>query len=46
MTYPNTQQGRSQKIAYVEFGDEETMKLGLEKNNEVMRRSSSLIPEL
>lgn len=35
VTYPNTQQGRSQKIAYVEFGDEETMKVGLEKNNEV-----------
>ncbi|KAH7921711.1 hypothetical protein BV22DRAFT_1038311 [Leucogyrophana mollusca] len=25
-------QGRAQKLAYVEFGDEETMKVGLEKN--------------
>lgn len=35
VTYPHTLQGRSQRIVYVEFGDEETMKVGLEKNNEV-----------
>jgi hypothetical protein len=27
--------GRDRKIAYVEFGDEETMKAGLEKHKEV-----------
>ncbi|KIJ19781.1 hypothetical protein PAXINDRAFT_29014, partial [Paxillus involutus ATCC 200175] len=31
---PHNQSGRTQKIAYVEFGDEDTMKAGLEKHNE------------
>jgi len=39
VSYPHTPQGRSQKIAYVEFGDEETMKVGLEKNNEKINES-------
>ncbi|KAF9224429.1 hypothetical protein BS17DRAFT_779778 [Gyrodon lividus] len=38
--YPYTQPGRSQKIAYVEFGDEDAMKAGLEKNNEKINDSS------
>lgn len=35
MTFPNTYGGRNQKIAYVEFGDEEAMKAGLTKHAEV-----------
>ncbi|TFY50474.1 hypothetical protein EVG20_g11496, partial [Dentipellis fragilis] len=34
VNYPNSFQGRQQKIAYVEFGDEEAMKAGLEKHAE------------
>lgn len=35
VTFPNTIAGRDHKIAYVEFGDEEAMKAGLEKHVEV-----------
>ncbi|KAL1747796.1 hypothetical protein HDZ31DRAFT_31203 [Schizophyllum fasciatum] len=33
--YPGTATGRAQKIIYIEFGDEEAMKAGLERNGEV-----------
>jgi hypothetical protein len=33
--FPGPLNGRDRKIAYVEFGDEETMKAGLEKHKEV-----------
>lgn len=35
MTYPNNFAGKQFKMAYVEFGDEEAMKAGLEKHAEV-----------
>lgn len=35
MNYPNNFAGKNQKIAYVEFGDEEAMKAGMEKHAEV-----------
>jgi hypothetical protein len=33
--FPGPLNGRDRKIAYVEFGDEEAMKAGLEKHAEV-----------
>ncbi|KAF9242953.1 hypothetical protein BU15DRAFT_72608 [Melanogaster broomeanus] len=39
VNYPQTQQGRNQRLAYVEFGDEDAMKAGLEKNNEKINES-------
>lgn len=36
MTIPPPFPGRNQRIAYVEFGDEEAMKAGLEKHAEVL----------
>ncbi|KAJ3856184.1 hypothetical protein EV368DRAFT_32987 [Lentinula lateritia] len=42
--FPNTTgAGRAQKLAYVEFGDEETMKRGLERSGQSLNGS---IPEL
>jgi hypothetical protein len=35
VNFPNSPAGRDRKIAYVEFGDEEAMKAGLEKHVEV-----------
>ena len=35
MSYPNNFPGRQQKMAYVEFGDEESMKAALDKHSEV-----------
>jgi hypothetical protein len=35
INFPSSYNGRERKIAYVEFGDEETMKAGLEKHEEV-----------
>ena len=34
VTYPQNFQGKAFKMAYVEFGDEEAMKAGLEKHAE------------
>ncbi|KAJ3868016.1 hypothetical protein EV359DRAFT_33110 [Lentinula novae-zelandiae] len=39
----NTGAGRAQKLAYIEFGDEETMRRGLERNGQSLNGS---IPEL
>ena len=36
MTIPPPFSGRNQRIAYVEFGDEDAMKAGLEKHAEVL----------
>jgi len=36
VNYPSTFQGRSLKIAYVEFGDEDAMKLALEKHGSTL----------
>ena len=35
VTYPNNFQGKQFRMAYVEFGDEEAMKAGLDKHAEV-----------
>lgn len=35
INYPQSFPGKAQKIAYVEFGDQEAMKAGLEKHAEV-----------
>lgn len=35
MNYPQNHAGKAQKIAYVEFGDEEAMKAALEGHAEV-----------
>lgn len=35
VSYPNNFPGKNLKMAYVEFGDEEAMKAGLEKHVEV-----------
>lgn len=35
INYPMSHAGKSQRIAYIEFGDEEAMKAGLEKHAEV-----------
>uniref|UniRef100_D8QLK5 DUF2433 domain-containing protein n=1 Tax=Schizophyllum commune (strain H4-8 / FGSC 9210) TaxID=578458 RepID=D8QLK5_SCHCM len=35
VVYPPTATGRAQKIIYIEFGDEEAMKAGLERNGEL-----------
>jgi hypothetical protein len=35
VTFPAPFNGRERKIAYVEFGEEEAMKAGLEKHAEV-----------
>ena len=35
VSYPNNFPGRQQKMAYVEFGDEESMKAALDKHSEV-----------
>lgn len=35
VSYPNNFAGKAFKMAYVEFGDEEAMKAGLEKHAEV-----------
>ncbi|OBZ71889.1 Uncharacterized protein C16H5.12c [Grifola frondosa] len=43
VNYPQTFAGRNQKMVYVEFGDEEAMKAGLEKQGEKLKDS---IPEL
>lgn len=39
INYPQSFPGRAQKIAYVEFGDEEAMRAGLEKHAEVFTHS-------
>ncbi len=36
MTIPAPFSGRNQRIAYVEFGDEDAMRAGLEKHAEVL----------
>ncbi|KAI0029668.1 hypothetical protein K488DRAFT_35706, partial [Vararia minispora EC-137] len=41
--FPNTFAGREHKIAYVEFGDEESMKAGLEKHSEKL---NDAVPEV
>lgn len=35
VNYPNNFPGKALKMAYVEFGDEEAMKAGLDKHAEV-----------
>lgn len=35
VSYPMNFAGKAQKMAYIEFGDEEGMKAGLEKHAEV-----------
>lgn len=37
ITYPANFPGRQQKMCYVEFGDEEAMKAGLDKQGQVNR---------
>ncbi|KAI5827342.1 hypothetical protein K523DRAFT_309641 [Schizophyllum commune Tattone D] len=44
VAYPPTATGRAQKIIYIEFGDEEAMKAGLERNGEKLKDGT--IPEL
>lgn len=44
ITYPPTNSGRAQKIIYIEFGDEDAMKAGLERNGEKLKDGST--PEL
>ncbi|KAH7888130.1 hypothetical protein F5I97DRAFT_1865837 [Phlebopus sp. FC_14] len=39
--YPNNMHGRNQKLAYVDFADDEAMKAGLEKNNEKINDASA-----
>lgn len=39
--FPLPYNGRERKFAYVEFGDEESMKAGLEKHEQVCRMLSS-----
>ncbi|EPS95900.1 hypothetical protein FOMPIDRAFT_1131613 [Fomitopsis schrenkii] len=43
ITYPQNYPGRSQKMCYVEFGDEAAMKAGLERQGEKLR---DFVPEL
>ncbi|TFY79176.1 hypothetical protein EWM64_g4836 [Hericium alpestre] len=43
VNYPNSFQGRQMRIAYVEFGDEDAMKAGLEKHAEKL---NDAIPEV
>lgn len=39
INYPQNFPGRQQKMVYVEFGDEEAMKAGLQRQGEVCRPS-------
>ncbi|KAH8106343.1 hypothetical protein BXZ70DRAFT_1061702 [Cristinia sonorae] len=43
VSYPMTFHGKQQKMAYVEFGDEESMKAGLEKHAEKLKDT---VPEV
>lgn len=45
MNFPPPFGGRDRKIAYVEFGDEEAMKAGLEKHDEVCQVHSLFLVE-